>query len=91
MQLARFVENAAPSNIPMPKHAVRVVAGTAVNLQVLVEQGLFREDLFFELSVAVLNVPIINRPARFNMFSLLSSAFDGLPSPTRLQLVFIND
>jgi two-component system nitrogen regulation response regulator GlnG len=41
----------------MPKHAVRVVAGTAVNLQVLVEQGLFREDLFFELSVAVLNVP----------------------------------
>ena len=57
MQLARFVENAAPSNIPMPKHAVRVVAGTAVNLQVLIEQGLFREDLFFELSVAVLNVP----------------------------------
>ena len=57
MQLARFVENGADSAIPLTKQSIRIVAGTAVNLQALVEQGLFREDLYFELSAAVLTVP----------------------------------
>lgn len=57
MQLARFVENGADSAIPLTKQSIRIVAGTAINLQALVEQGLFREDLYFELSAAVLNVP----------------------------------
>ena len=57
MQLARFAENGADSVISLTKQSIRIVAGTAINLQALVEQGLFREDLYFELSAAVLNVP----------------------------------
>ncbi len=63
MQLARFVENGADSAIPLTKQSIRIVAGTAINLQALVEQGLFREDLYFELSAAVLNVPPLRERA----------------------------
>ena len=57
MQLARFIENSDQAALSPPGNQLRIVAGTAINLQALVEQGLFREDLFFELSVAVLSVP----------------------------------
>ncbi len=63
MQLARFIENSDQAALSLPGNQLRIVAGTAVNLQALVEQGLFREDLFFELSVAVLFVPPLRERA----------------------------
>ena len=57
MQLASFIENGDQAALSLSRNQLRIVAGTAINLQALVEQGLFREDLFFEFSVAVLSVP----------------------------------
>jgi two-component system nitrogen regulation response regulator GlnG len=55
MSLARRMESSrAPDD---KKKAPRIIAGTHLDLKLLVDQGLFREDLFFDLSVGVLKVP----------------------------------
>ena len=55
MSLARRMESGrAPDD---EKKAPRIIAGTHLDLKLLVDQGLFREDLFFDLSVGVLKVP----------------------------------
>src|SRR5690606_20143701 len=39
------------------KAEVRVIAATNVNLQELIKQGLFREDLYYRLTVVQIDVP----------------------------------
>jgi DNA-binding NtrC family response regulator len=59
-KLLRFLENAEilPLGETRPLHVnVRVVAATNANLERLVEEGRFREDLFYRLDVVRLKVP----------------------------------
>lgn len=50
MQLVRWLESEAPARL-------RLLAGTSRNLQQLVDEGQFRQDLHYALSVAVLRLP----------------------------------
>jgi len=55
MSLARRMESGrAPDD---DKKAPRIITGTHLELKLLVDQGLFRDDLFFDLSVGVVKVP----------------------------------
>lgn len=59
-KLLRFLESGEihPLGEPKPIHVdVRIVAATNANLEQLVEQGRFREDLFYRLNVVRLQVP----------------------------------
>ena len=62
-KLLRFLESGeiAPIGEPVPIHVkVRVLAATNKNLEELVREGKFREDLFYRLNV----VPLTIRPLR---------------------------
>ena len=84
MQLARFIENSDQTALSPPGNQLRIVAGTAINLQALIEQGLFREDLFYRLNV----VPVCLPPLRDRVEDIgllvnhfqLQAAHDELPS-----------
>jgi DNA-binding NtrC family response regulator len=62
---------------------VRIVAATARNLQQLVAQGKFREDLFYQLNVVPLHVPPL-RERREDVPILLASAVDRLVENEKL-------
>ncbi len=55
MELARRIENdRLPDSSP---RTPRIIAGTTFDLKTLVDQGLFSDDLYFDLSVGMLKVP----------------------------------
>ena len=59
-KLLRFLESGEvqPLGDPKPKFVdVRVVAATNANLDQLVSEGRFREDLFYRLNVIRINIP----------------------------------
>ena len=65
----------------------RVVAATKDDLLVLAEQGRFRADLYYRLSVATINLPPLRErrediPLLFQHFLLQAAARHGRPVPT---------
>lgn len=59
-KLLRFLESSEvhPLGEPAPVHVdVRIVAATNANLEALVAEGKFREDLFYRLNVVKLTIP----------------------------------
>ena len=74
----RRVGGAAPVTID-----VRVIAATQRDLQGAVEEGTFREDLFYQLNVVPLVVPAL-RDHREDIPELLQSAVDRLVEQDRL-------
>ena len=73
------------SNTPIAVDC-RVIAATKVDLRALAEQGLFRADLYYRLSVATLNLPPLRErrediPIIFQHFLLQAAARHGRPVP----------
>ncbi len=63
---------------------VRIITSTKVDLKSLIENGEFREDLFFRLNVIPINLPLLKEraediPELCNHFLKLSSVKDELP------------
>ena len=63
---------------------VRIITSTQVDLKSLIENGEFREDLFFRLNVIPINLPLLREraediPELCNHFLKLSSVKDELP------------
>ncbi len=66
---------------------VRIITSTQVDLKPLIENGEFREDLFFRLNVIPLNLPLLKEraediPELSNYFLKLSSIKEGLSKKT---------
>jgi two-component system C4-dicarboxylate transport response regulator DctD len=65
---------------------LRVVAASKVDLRQLVEQGVFREDLYYRLNVVTLEIPPLRErlediPLLFQHFMLVASARYGIEAP----------
>jgi two-component system, NtrC family, response regulator HydG len=63
-KLLRVLQNAEIQRVGSPKvHTVNtnVIAATNRNLKTLVEQGNFREDLYYRLAIAEINLPPLSR------------------------------
>jgi DNA-binding NtrC family response regulator len=81
-KLLRFLESGeiSPLGEPGPLHIdVRIVAATNRNLEDLVQEGRFREDLFYRLNVVRLTIPPLRErrdeiPALVNHFVLRAAA-----------------
>ena len=72
---------------------IRVIASTNVNLDVMVERGLFRSDLFFRLNVIPLTLPPLRErrddlPLLAEHFAQVFAARNGQPPP-RLDPSFV--
>ncbi|WP_436011990.1 sigma 54-interacting transcriptional regulator [Phenylobacterium sp. LjRoot219] len=88
MQLLRIIEHAEPGVDPSGRRRAnpRLVAGATRDLRALMQQALFREDLFFRLNVAPLHLPPLREriddiPDLARAF-LLRAAREGLPAKT---------
>ena len=73
------------SNTPIPVDC-RVIAATKVDLRALAEQGLFRTDLYYRLSVATIALPPLRErredvPLLFQHFLMQAAARHGRPVP----------
>jgi len=81
-KLLRFLESGeiCPLGEPSPLHVdVRIIAATNSNLEQLVQQGRFREDLFYRLNVIRLAIPPLRErrdeiPALAHHFAARASA-----------------
>jgi len=87
-RLLRVIDGSEPALNPKTSRRpnVRVIAATNRDLRGLIQQGLFREDLFFRLNVAPLRLPplrdrVDDIPDLARAF-LLRAHREGLPSKT---------
>jgi two-component system nitrogen regulation response regulator GlnG len=87
-RLLRVIDGSEPAVNPRTNRRpnVRVIAATNRDLRGLIQQGLFREDLFFRLNVAPLRLPplrdrVDDIPDLARAF-LLRANREGLPSKT---------
>jgi two-component system nitrogen regulation response regulator GlnG len=87
-RLLRVIDGSEPALNPKTgrRPNVRIIAATNRDLRGLIQQGLFREDLFFRLSVAPLRLPplrdrVDDIPDLARAF-LLRANREGLPSKT---------
>ncbi len=87
-RLLRVIDGSEPALNPRTgrRPNVRVIAATNRDLRALIQQGLFREDLFFRLNVAPLRLPPLRDrsediPDLARAF-LLRANREGLPSKT---------
>ncbi|MBP7704429.1 MAG: sigma 54-interacting transcriptional regulator [Caulobacter sp.] len=87
-RLLRVIDGAEPAINPKTNRppSVRIIAATNRDLRGLIQQGLFREDLFFRLNVAPVRLPplrdrVEDIPDLARSF-LLRAAREGLPSKT---------
>ncbi len=87
-RLLRVIDGTEPALNPKTgrRPNVRVIAATNRDLRALIQQGLFREDLYFRLNVAPVRLPplrdrVEDIPDLARSF-LLRAAREGLPSKT---------
>ncbi len=87
-RLLRVIDGSEPAINPKTgrRPNVRIIAATNRDLRALIQQGLFREDLFFRLNVAPLRLPplrdrVEDIPDLARAF-LLRANREGLPSKT---------
>jgi two-component system nitrogen regulation response regulator GlnG len=87
-RLLRVIDGTEPALNPKTgrRPNVRIIAATNRDLRALIQQGLFREDLFFRLNVAPIRLPPLRDrtddiPDLARSF-LLRAAREGLPSKT---------
>ena len=87
-RLLRVIDGSEPTLNPKTNRRpnVRIIAATNRDLRGLIQQGLFREDLFFRLNVAPLRIPPLRDraddiPDLARAF-LLRANREGLPSKT---------
>jgi two-component system nitrogen regulation response regulator GlnG len=87
-RLLRVIDGSEPALNPKTgrRPNVRIIAATNRDLRALIQQGLFREDLFFRLNVAPLRLPPLRDrtediPDLTRAF-LLRANREGLPSKT---------
>jgi two-component system nitrogen regulation response regulator GlnG len=87
-RLLRVIDGSEPALNPKTSRRpnVRIIAATNRDLRGLIQQGLFREDLFFRLNVAPLRLPPLrDRPDDIPDLArafLLRANREGLPSKT---------
>src|SRR5665213_3166432 len=87
-RLLRVFDGAEPAINPRTgrKPNVRVIAATNRDLRGLIQQGLFREDLYFRLNVAPVRLPPLRERtediAELARAFLLRASREGLPSKT---------
>jgi len=87
-RLLRVIDGSEPAVNPKTSRRpnVRIIAATNRDLRQLIQQGLFREDLFFRLNVAPLRLPPLrDRPDDIPDLArafLLRANREGLPSKT---------
>ncbi len=87
-RLLRVIDGSEPTLNPRTgrRPNVRIIAATNRDLRALIQQGLFREDLFFRLNVAPLRIPPLRDrsediPELTRAF-LLRANREGLPAKT---------
>ncbi|HKR89705.1 MAG TPA: sigma 54-interacting transcriptional regulator [Phenylobacterium sp.] len=88
MRLLRVIDGSEAVVNPRTNRrcSIRVIAATTRDLRGMIQQGLFREDLFFRLNVAPLRLPPLRErlddiPELSRAF-LLRAAREGLPTKT---------
>ncbi|MFZ5721807.1 MAG: nitrogen regulation protein NR(I) [Pseudomonadota bacterium] len=87
-RLLRVIDGSEPALNPKTgrRPNVRIIAATNRDLRALIQQGLFREDLFFRLNVAPLRLPPLRDRAEdipdLARAFLLRANREGLPSKT---------
>ena len=83
LRILQDEENLENENQDGQNSNVRIITSTQVDLKPLIENGSFREDLFFRLNVIPLNLPLLRErtediPELCNHFLKLSSLKEGL-------------
>jgi two-component system nitrogen regulation response regulator GlnG len=87
-RLLRVIDGSEPALNPRTgrRPNVRIIAATNRDLRALIQQGLFREDLFFRLNVAPLRIPPLRDRAEdipdLARAFLLRANREGLPAKT---------
>ena len=87
LRILQDEENLEQDNQDHKNPNVRIITSTKVDLKPLIENGEFREDLFFRLNVIPLNLPLLREraediPELCNHFLKLSSLKEGLTQKT---------
>ena len=87
LRILQDEENLEQDNKDHKNSNVRIITSTQVDLKPLIENGEFREDLFFRLNVIPLNLPLLREraediPELCNHFLKLSSLKEGLTQKT---------
>ena len=87
LRILQDEENLEQDNQDHKNSNVRIITSTQVDLKPLIENGEFREDLFFRLNVIPLKLPLLREraediPELCNHFLKLSSLKEGLTQKT---------